>query len=112
MTITWYQTGVAGNSYTLVKTGTAFTVSAAQLAGGVAGETATSMSVQHCTTSGGSYSAIATSTLDMTKRQAEVIAVLPGVTINRYLKFAVTMSGATMNWQAVALFGRWWPNQA
>ncbi len=111
LTITYATTGVAGNAYTLVKTGANLAVSGATLAGGVAGETATIV-IQSATSSGGAYTTFCTFTKDMTTRGAELITVPVGTTINRYLKVVITMSAGTMTWAARIAFGRFWPNQA
>jgi hypothetical protein len=112
LNITYGTTGTAGNSFTLVKTGTAFTVSAATLTGGVNGETATSAVAQTATTSGGSYTTRATHTLDFTKKATEIITIPIGTAIDEFVKLVITMSGSTMTWKARWWWGHWFPGQA
>lgn len=112
VTLTAVNSGTGPNAWTLVKSGVNLTVSAATFAGGVAGETLTSGTVQSSTTSGGAYTAFATFTLDMTKRAAQVITVPVGTTINEWIKVVFTMSGATMTWAARVAFGRFFAGQA
>lgn len=110
ITLTAIITGVAANSYTLACTGANLAVSGALMSGGLAGETATIV-VQTATSAGGAYTTVATHTLDMTKRAAEIIAVPVGTTIDRYIKVVVTMSAGTMTCAARLAFGRWYAGQ-
>lgn len=109
--LTAVNTGIAANSWTLAKTGVNTTVSGATFAGGVAGETATSIVVQTATSSGGAYTTKATHTLDMTRRAAEIIQVPVGTTLDRFIKVIITMSASTMTWAARLSFGRWFTGQ-
>lgn len=110
ITLTATTTGTGPNAWTLAKSGTNLTVSGATFAGGVAGETATIV-FQSATSAGGSYTTFATSTLNMTRRAADIVTVNPGTTINRYIKAVVTMSAGTMTWAARLAFGRWFAGQ-
>jgi hypothetical protein len=94
--ITYATTGVAGNSFTLAKTGTGgLTVSAATLTGGVAGDTYT-FAIATATTSGGSYTTVATFTSLGNVLGAEWQTVALNVTLNRYVKLIATpVSGST-----------------
>ena len=96
ITITYLTTGTAGNSFTLTKTGTGgLAVSGATLTGGVAGDTYT-FTIATATTSGGSYTTVATFTSLGTVAQAEWQTVAQNVTLNRYVKLLATpVSGST-----------------
>jgi hypothetical protein len=91
--LTAVATGTAANSWTLARTGTALTLSAANFAGGVNGETATII-IQSATTSGGSFSTFATFTANGQVRLAERLIIAAGVTINRWIRVTNTMSGS------------------
>ncbi len=110
ITLTAVNSGTAANGYTLVKSGSNLAVSGGSLAGGVAGEFGTVV-VQTSPTQGGAYTTIATHTLNLTARGAEVITVPNGTTIDRWIKVIVPPSAATQTWKARLAFGRWFPGQ-
>lgn len=110
LVLTAVQSGTLANGYTLAATGSNLAVSGGSLAGGVAGEFGTII-VQTSPTSGGAYTTVATHTLDLTTRGAEVITVPNGTTIDEWIKVVVPPSGATQTWKARLAFGRWFPGQ-
>lgn len=102
--VTFKATGTGGNAFTLVRTGTAFTVSGATLAGGVAGDTFT-LKMQSATSSGGSYTDRLTFTSDGTVRQAERQELAVGVAVDRWWRLNATAGGSTYNLGIAAMFG-------
>jgi hypothetical protein len=94
ITITAVATGTAANAWTLAKTGTNLAVSGPNFSGGANGDSFT-FTVGTATSSGGSYTTVATSTLNGTSQGADRIEVPIGVLLNRYVKPIATTAGNT-----------------
>lgn len=109
ITITYRASGTAGNAYTLAFTGTNLAKSGTTLASGVAGETA-AMTFTSATSSGGSYTTFGTFLSDGTVQKGEWLEIVPGTTINRYLKVGVDMSSTSQIMIAHFYFARYWSN--
>lgn len=107
LTVTYKTTGTGGNAYTLVRTGTGgFAVSGATLSGGVTGDTL-SFTAQTATSSGGSYTAVATFASTGQVRTAEYIAIPTTTVINEFWKGFVT-GGAGQTVSFIMAVGRYW----
>ena len=107
--ITYATTGTAGNSFTLVKTGTGgLTISGAVLAGGVAGDTY-NVVIASATSSGGSYTTLVTFSGIGATRAAYRTEVAVGTTINEWIKVTTTLAtgaGTSQTCGIAVAFGR------
>lgn len=107
ITLTAVNTGIAANSYTLVKSGTNLTVSGATMSGGVAGETIT-VTIQTATTSGGSYTTNGTFTLGNAARAGERIEIAIGTTLNMWARVNITKSGSANTIGLLVSYSPFW----
>lgn len=110
ITITAWVTGTAANAWTLARSGANLAVSAANFAGGVAGDTY-DVAFQAATSSGGSYGSLATLSGVGATRRAYYGEIDAGTTISRYLRnniLKASGAGTTQTWSGVMLFGRWY----
>jgi len=97
-------TGIAGNSFTLAKSGTNLVVSGATLATGAAGETYV-FKLQSATSSGGSYTDRMTFSADGTTRVGERQEVAIGTAVDRWWRLNATASGGTQDIGLMCMMG-------
>lgn len=102
LNLTAAATGTGGNAYTLAKSGLNLTVSGPNMAGGTAGDTITSGSIQTSTASGGSYAAAVNTTLTGTARAAEIVELAPGTQFERWGKLVLNRSANTQQLEFLA----------